>query len=426
MSRVNWYSPPTPTQQALTTGPGASMLPTTQWNSVYTPYSIGGGSTSMYQTQTGGAQPSDVLNAMTSDQQKSQNQIDQMTALRGKTGDQTQQFSSGQMGQETKKQAQGLADVQNQRTDTQTAQGRQDVANSAAIAAQLGPNAAARGAGQIGQAQALRTSALDDLEQKKQTTLSQFSDNTALTTQNQRFAVMGQLAQQKQQTLDQLGQQGFAADSPQAQAAIQQLNAGASQQIGQLAGQASMAYNTQRSNLNTAYDSLTAQLRSTEDSLVGQATTEANKFTGLSEQSGAQLQMQGSQLSQAYSQMNLAQHAATDQQLTQVGLAADQLQLNGDNTLANLVDNWEIDVAPTAGIWALAADLTNGGAANIAGDIAAVNSNLGVQGPTLYAGSSVGGSEYNPAGVASPRDSAPYTSPEPTGDMGPNASLYYS
>jgi hypothetical protein len=244
----------------------------------------------------------------------------------------------------------------------------------------LGPDAAARGQQQVQQAQALRTSALDDIEQKKATTLSQFSDDTALATQNQRFAVQGQLAQQTQQTLDQLGAQGFAADSPQAQAAIAQLKAGASQQVGQLASQAAMAYHTQRSNLSTAYDNLAGQIRTQQDSMVNQAQDSANKYVGLSEQSGAQLVMQGSQLGQAYGEAALQAHSAVDQQLSQVGLAADQLQMAGDNTLASMAGNWDVSTAPTAGIWAAAASWTEGQQIATGLETAAVASNMGVSG----------------------------------------------
>jgi hypothetical protein len=281
-----------------------------------------------------------------------------MTALRTTNAGNAQQFASGTKATDTKALAAGLADTQNQRIDTSEQAGLQDTQQSSAAAQALGPAAVQRGAQQIAQAQALRTSALQDVETKKADTMAQFKNDTALSVQNQRFAVQGQLAQQISDTLDQMGQQGFAADSPQAQAAVTQLKAGAIQQVGNLSAQTAVAYHAQRTNLMTAYDNLATQARTAQDTMVGQATSEANKYIGLSEQSGANLLMQGSQLTQAYRSAAIQAHAANDQQLASLNTSADQFQLAGQQGLSDLINNWQATVAPLAGIVAGAAKLT--------------------------------------------------------------------
>ena len=333
----------------------------------------------MWKTPVGGATQEDALQAMLGDRAVAEQKIGQMEADR-QAGIDTALGMGGR--------AQDLRDVAGlqragMRADLGEAKtkGREAVAKAGESVAALGPAAEARRQEALREAASWRQENLADAETRKTEALVQFKDDSAALVQTQRGAAMSQFYQTRDDIINGAAQRGLSPDHPEVQKQLNRAKMDTFRQLGNTATQAQLAYNDSRSKLTAAYDDFGMRARAFSDQLATTVRLEEDKYVGLSQQQMGEL---GTRIAELTSSMELAaaqEARAQEQQVSNLLVAADQLELAGSQTVADYMRSYQIAMAPLAPIVSLAAQLNMDATLANQQSVAAVSSGVGAQVP---------------------------------------------
>jgi len=192
----------------------------------------------------------------------------------------------------------------------------------------------------------------------KEQALAEYSDETALAVQGQRATLQTNLKLQKQQIIQSAAARGFGADSPEVQQQLMQADMGGLDQLGKLAGSAALQFNDTQAKIRMTYDEMGTRVRGLQDQLGVSTRAAADKYVGLSQAQGAELQAKVAQLNETLELASAQEARQIEQMRAQNSLSADQLELAGATTMASLLRDWDLEMAPMAPIVSLAAKMT--------------------------------------------------------------------
>ena len=320
------------------------------------PFSIAG-ATGFTTEMQGGTSPEDALRAMMADRQALEAQIVQKGLAR--TGA-TSQLKKSAGEADVMKQT-GLDQATALRADLQTAVGGglQSILEAKGVAQGLGPAAEARGAVNIGAAEAGRTEAIDEATGLKKEALEEFTSDVANTMQLNRATIDQSWRDYKKHVTDEAGQRGLGPDSPEVLGLLFQADSVAMGQLGMMGSQLSATYNVNRAQLRTTYDQTLAQVRGVQDQLAASVRGEAAKYTGLSEAQGAELTSSLAKMDADLRMASVQMTRGINADLQSVLSSAAQIGIAAGEGMGNIVRDWAPEIAGWGAIMALAAGLTS-------------------------------------------------------------------
>jgi hypothetical protein len=273
----------------------------------------------------GGANYQDITAAQLSDNEQFRDVTNQQNALSQQA---QSQFSSAITSATS--QLNGMAgDIYQRAIDTQSSTaGQEQVAKLMAQADAIT---------QAGQT--LRKEELASATALRESALAAYKNTTAQQVEQQRSALDSQYKQKSEALLATAQQNGMDSSSPYVQQQMQQLNLWKSAQLGSMANDAGIKYNESAAQLRSVYDQLQATVQSQS------AATQLQGAEG-----GIAATKAAGDLTSQYEQIKIAALKAGYDASTQLSSLAAQLQVAGNQTVAEWLKDETIAYTPVAGI----------------------------------------------------------------------------